>query len=321
MSQQWDRQRTNLQPPPLRPPSPPPAPEHTATQSLTKRETTAPHRTAPHRTAPHVVFPALLWILSAYFQMWQRRGGLKGLADNNGGLHSTSGHWVPVVPHSNLPLDPCTKGLFAIAAPSMGMCTCPNFLGCVTRHSALWVYTHLWVFRREGPCRKVSLTGAASAPSGSFRAGPAMLHVQASFIRGGGTFWTRPTHPTLDPPRPPPPLIILWGAFFVNQIEAKALSRFRHPQRLELQLSSLTTGLPTSSDSDVQQRVHRFNMLSKKRPCEKLPPAHLPPAQRHNRKGHQQTARQGSCDQRKKVWQEPNPGNPQNYKRGGGPEL
>ena len=45
---------------------------------------------------------------------------------------------------------------------------------------------------------------------------------------------------------------------------------------------------------------------------------HVPPAQRHNRKGHQQTARQGSCDQRKKVWQEPNPENPQNYKRGGG---
>ena len=59
-------------------------------------------------------------------------------------------------------------------------------------------------------------------------------------------------------------------------------------------------------------------MLSKKSPpCKKLPPAHLPPAQRHNRKGHQQTARQGSCDQRKKVWQEPNPENPQNYKRGG----
>ena len=28
-------------------------------------------------------------------------------------------------------------------------------------------------------------------------------------------------------------------------------------------------------------------------------------------------ARQGSCDQRKKVWQEPNPENPQNYKKGG----
>ena len=27
-----------------------------------------------------------------------------------------------------------------------------------------------------------------------------------------------PTHPTFDPPRPLPPLIILWGAFFVNQI-------------------------------------------------------------------------------------------------------
>ena len=145
------------------------------------------------------------------------------------------------------------------------------------------------------------------------------------YKRGGGYFgqdpptqlWTHP--PNFGPSQTPPPLIILWGAFFVNQIEAKALSRFRHPQRVELQLRSLTTGLPTSSDSDVQQRVHRFNMLSKKRPpCEKLPPAHLPPAQRHNRKGHQQTARQGSCDQRKKVWQEPNPGNSQNYKRGGG---
>ena len=112
---------------------------------------------------------------------------------------------------------------------------------------------------------------------------------QALFIRGGGVFWTRPTHPTLDPPgqllthsEPPPPLIILWGAFFVNQIEAKALSRVGHPQRvthkkipqhqglnqgsLELQLSSLTSGLPTSFDSIVQQRVHRFNMLSKKSP-------------------------------------------------------
>ena len=160
---------------------------------------------------------------------------------------------------------------------------------------------------------------------------------QASFIRrGGGKFGQDPptqlwTHPD------PPPLIILWGAFFVNQIEANALSRVRHPQRvtpktsqyqssnqgsLELQLRSLTTGLPTSSDSFVQRRVHSFNMLSKKSPpCEKLPPAHLPPAQRHNRKGHQQTARQGSCDQRKKVWQEPNPGNPRNYKRGEGPEL
>ena len=144
-------------------------------------------------------------------------------------------------------------------------------------------------------------------------------HDQASFIRGGGYFGQDPPTQLWTHPAPPPPLIILWGAFFVNQIEAKALSRFRHPQRVELQLSSLTTGLPTSSDRDVQQRVHRFNMLSKKRPpCEKLPPAHLPPAQRHNRKGHQQTARQGSCDQRKKVWQEPNPGNPQNYKRGGG---
>ena len=69
--------------------------------------------------------------------------------------------------------------------------------------------------------------------------GPKDSADQASFIRGGGVFWTRPTHPTLDPPTqllthpdPPPPLIILWGAFFVNQIEAKALSRVRHPQRV-----------------------------------------------------------------------------------------
>ena len=46
----------------------------------------------------------------------------------------------------------------------------------------------------------------------------------------------RPTHWTEDPParlRPPPPptppLKILWGAFFVSQIEAKALSQDRHP--------------------------------------------------------------------------------------------
>ena len=43
---------------------------------------------------------------------------------------------------------------------------------------------------------------------------------------GGGVFWTRPTHPTVAPP---PPFIIMWGAFFANQIEAKALSRVRHP--------------------------------------------------------------------------------------------
>ena len=42
-----------------------------------------------------------------------------------------------------------------------------------------------------------------------------------------GVFWTRPTHPTLDPPRPPP--LCNSVAFFVSQIEAKALSRVRHP--------------------------------------------------------------------------------------------
>ena len=47
--------------------------------------------------------------------------------------------------------------------------------------------------------------------------------------KSGGGFWTRPTHPTFDPPRPPPPFVILWGAFFANQIEAKALFRVRHP--------------------------------------------------------------------------------------------
>ena len=57
--------------------------------------------------------------------------------------------------------------------------------------------------------------------------------------RGGGILdKTHPpnfgrTHPTFDPPRtPPPPLINLWGAFFVNKIEAKALSRVRQPQRV-----------------------------------------------------------------------------------------
>ena len=35
---------------------------------------------------------------------------------------------------------------------------------------------------------------------------------------GGGVFWTRPTHPNFTPPT----FIILWGAFFANQIEAKA---------------------------------------------------------------------------------------------------
>ena len=41
----------------------------------------------------------------------------------------------------------------------------------------------------------------------------------------GGVFWTRPTHPNFTPPT----FIILWGAFFANQIAAKALSRGRHP--------------------------------------------------------------------------------------------
>ena len=40
----------------------------------------------------------------------------------------------------------------------------------------------------------------------------------------------RPTRPTSDPPGLPPlTLIILWGAFFVSGIEAKALSGVRHP--------------------------------------------------------------------------------------------
>ena len=42
---------------------------------------------------------------------------------------------------------------------------------------------------------------------------------------GGRVFWTRPTHPNFTPPT----FIILWGAFFANQIEAKALSRVGHP--------------------------------------------------------------------------------------------
>ena len=42
---------------------------------------------------------------------------------------------------------------------------------------------------------------------------------------GGGVFWIRPTHLTFAPP----PFTILWGAFFASQIEAKALSRVRHP--------------------------------------------------------------------------------------------
>ena len=53
---------------------------------------------------------------------------------------------------------------------------------------------------------------------------------QASFIRGGGGILDKthppnfgPTHRTFDPPRPPP-FYNSVGAFFVNQIEAKALS-------------------------------------------------------------------------------------------------
>ena len=42
-------------------------------------------------------------------------------------------------------------------------------------------------------------------------------------LGGGGYFGQDP------PTQLPPPLIILWGAFFANQIEAKALSRVRHP--------------------------------------------------------------------------------------------
>ena len=43
---------------------------------------------------------------------------------------------------------------------------------------------------------------------------------------GGGDFGQDPPTRLLPPP---PPFIILWGAFFANQIEAKALSRVRHP--------------------------------------------------------------------------------------------
>ena len=42
---------------------------------------------------------------------------------------------------------------------------------------------------------------------------------------GGGGFGQDPPTRLL----PPPPFIFLWGAFFANQIEAKALSRVRHP--------------------------------------------------------------------------------------------
>ena len=72
------------------------------------------------------------------------------------------------------------------------------------------------------------------------RGGPGRMRGGSGFVykRGGGILDKThppnfgPTHPTFDPPRPPPPLIILWGGFFVNQIEAKALSRVRHPQRV-----------------------------------------------------------------------------------------
>ena len=58
-----------------------------------------------------------------------------------------------------------------------------------------------------------SLTGSRDGAKGSFPGHAASDHThQASFIRGGGVFWTRPTHPTLDPPTrlwthpdPPPP--------------------------------------------------------------------------------------------------------------------
>ena len=44
-------------------------------------------------------------------------------------------------------------------------------------------------------------------------------------IWGGGYFGQDPPTQIL----PPPTFIIMWGAFFANQIEAKGLSRVRHP--------------------------------------------------------------------------------------------
>ena len=53
------------------------------------------------------------------------------------------------------------------------------------------------------------------------------VYPRAAFIRGGRGCWMRPTHSTLDPPTR---RIILRGVLFVSQIEAKAVSRGRHPR-------------------------------------------------------------------------------------------
>ena len=51
---------------------------------------------------------------------------------------------------------------------------------------------------------------------------------QAAFIRGGGGILDQ-THPPDFGPTRTHLLIVLWGTFFVSQIEAKTLSQVRHP--------------------------------------------------------------------------------------------
>ena len=108
-------------------------------------------------------------------------------------------------------------------------------------------------------------------------------------------------------PDRPPPLIILWGAFFVTQMEAKALSfgipapkgdtpKLCHYQELNLGLmrwetSTSTTELPSSSDTIAQQMVHRFNMFSQKN-VRQVKSCHLHTCHLHNNKAEKGTSKQ-----------------------------
>ena len=76
--------------------------------------------------------------------------------------------------------------------------------------------------------RKTEKNGEKRGETGGKRGGNGEKRGKSGGGGGGGYFGQNPptrflTH--LDPPL----FIILWGAFFANQIEAKALSRVRHP--------------------------------------------------------------------------------------------
>ena len=149
----------------------------------------------------------------------------------------------------------------------------------------------------------------------------------AMFIKGGGVGQNPPTR--LWTPDPPPRLLQFCGEhFFVRTTEAKALSRVMHPspkrcdtyQKENHQYASHPLMLPYTSSHCLCCSLFRCSLLA----CSEDPTNTPQPqrdfgmvlAQRQSGRGHQQTARQSSCDQRKKGWQEPNPRNPR-----GGPGL